>query len=87
MVKHPASLGGDASANLGKGDAVTILAKAKGSAANVEKHFQFSAGELGHNGIKDVVGDLGRVGALEPRERGLILGSHKNLQRPCKLFA
>jgi hypothetical protein len=77
MVKDPACLSRDALADLGKGDAVTVFAKAKGSAANVEKHFQFSAGQVGHEGIKDVVGDLGRVRELETRECGLICSGHQ----------
>jgi hypothetical protein len=63
--------------NLGEGDTVPVLAEAKGAAANVEKHFQFSAGKTGHEGVKDFVGDLGGVGELEAREGGLIIRSHK----------
>jgi hypothetical protein len=77
LIEDPASLGGDAMSNLGEGDAVAILAKAEGSAANVEKHFQFSAGKMGHEGVKDFVGDLGGVGELEAWEGGLIICDHK----------
>ena len=78
MVEHPPGLGGDAVSNLGEGDAVAVLAEAEGSAASLEKHFQFSAGQVGHAGVKDFLGDLGGVGELETRECVLICSSHKN---------
>jgi hypothetical protein len=30
----------------------------KGVPANIQEHFQFSAGKVGHEGVKDSVGDL-----------------------------
>jgi hypothetical protein len=48
-----------------EGDAVTVLAKAKGAAANIQEHLKFSAGKVAHEGVKDFVGDLGGVGELE----------------------
>jgi hypothetical protein len=78
MIKHLSCPGGDAMGNLGQGDAVTVFLKAKGSPANVEKHFEFPAGKTGHEGIKKVVGNLGGIGKRETRECGLIRSRHKN---------